>query len=334
MPDEGRWRLLNPLSIRFSQPRIAPHFRDGHLLEEALPQFVEVPLEADFTCPPGADSAEGAPPFDVVLVPPFPPIRVISWLPKLRGPDGEAKRDANGDQMLGKRAWFALDNRRLFAMQSAAAKRWPRRCCVVVRCIEEMPGSTVKELRKFRTTTEGRTIEVGVRAGETSAWSWLHVAPADAHPRRLEPEGLCTEALFDAQHWAPQAMAAIKECAFDEDPTSDDPPATSLAAGMVNGSRRPGKMMPCPEDGWQYVDPQGRLQGPFPLEKMRLWHTHGFFYPDLQMRCDPRDRFLPFAELFPPSDPPFVGRVWRCPPPVAVDPRAAAKGGYPRGAIK
>ena len=159
---------MNPLSIRFSQPRIAPHYRDGHLIDETAAEVSDMPLEeggasvANLT-----DAASGAPPYDVVLVPPFPGIRVISWLPKIRRPDGEAERDEHGDQKLGKRAWFALDNRRLHSLQCAAAKRWPKRCCAVVRCIEEVPGSTIRELRKFRTTTEGRCVEIGVRTGET-----------------------------------------------------------------------------------------------------------------------------------------------------------------------
>eukprot|EP00439_Symbiodinium_sp_Y106_P009321 s11939_g1.t1 len=83
--EEGRWRLLNPLNIRFSQPRIAPHFRD-------LPEsqgIIEAPVQDPAYAGVGSDdAAEGVPHYDAVLVPPFPAIRVISWLPKLRRPDG------------------------------------------------------------------------------------------------------------------------------------------------------------------------------------------------------------------------------------------------------
>ena len=70
-------------------------------------------------------------------MPPFPAIRVISWLPKLRRPDGEvpllrshhrsfwrgtqnvrqAERDANGDQLLGKRAWWKAELQALMKIE-------------------------------------------------------------------------------------------------------------------------------------------------------------------------------------------------------------------------
>mmetsp|Transcript_14942 Transcript_14942/g.26177 ORF Transcript_14942/g.26177 Transcript_14942/m.26177 type:complete len:314 (-) Transcript_14942:192-1133(-) len=308
MPEEGRWRLLNPLSIRFSQPRIAPHFRDGHLLEHTAFEVVETWLQdASLAGSAPPDAAEGYPPYDVVLHPPFPPIRVISWLPKLRRPDGEAERDANGDQLLGRRAWFALDNRRLHSLQCAAAKRFPRRCCVVVRCIEEVPGTTIRELRKFRTTTEGRSIEVGIRAGETRTFNWTQVAAPAAQVHSVDTDSLFAEELFDAWQWAPDLVRlAVKACQEEE---CEMQAATEGNGGY--GGKKESKMAPCPENGWQYVDPAGNIQGPFPLEKMRIWHQHNFFYADLPMRSDPVDAFLPFSQLFPAGEEPFRGRVMR-----------------------
>lgn len=309
----GKLRLLNPLTIRFSQPRIAPHYRDGHLLDETSAEVYELPLEASQTgarSTAPADAAVGPPPYDLVLVPPFPAIRVISWLPKIRRPDGEAERDEYGDQKLGKRAWFALDNRRLHSMQCAAAARWPRRCCVVVRCIEEVPGQTVRELRKFRTTTEGRSIEVGVRSGDTELWRWQEAAPPGAYADESEVEGFYAEDLWDAAQWAPRAVAVASK-------------AESLAGGDSEGprSRQQGHASPpnyliaqCPETGWQYVDPTGKIQGPFNLEKMRLWHRHRFFYPELPMRCNAADAFKPFIELFPGGTEPFRDQVVRYTP--------------------
>lgn len=324
---EGKWRLLNPLAIRFSQPRIAPHFRDGHLLDDTCLQVEERCLEEPGPNFVPKDSAEGVPPYDVVLVPPFPAMRVISWMPKIRRPDGEAERDANGDQILGKRAWFALDNRRLHSLQYAAASRWPRRCCVAVRCIEEVPGgSTMKEIRKFRTTTEGRCVEVGIRVGETETWSWQKAAPAGACTEVDEVEGHYPEDLWDAIHWAPRAVAAASKEA-DEAPSSRQAsppqhrgPPVATVAGIgrgggypQNGGSRGGLLVLCPEMGWQYIDPHGKTQGPFPIAKMRLWYQHGYFLPDLPMRCDEKDAFVPFQLLFPASLGlhPFVGQVMR-----------------------
>mmetsp|Transcript_111136 Transcript_111136/g.313581 ORF Transcript_111136/g.313581 Transcript_111136/m.313581 type:complete len:329 (+) Transcript_111136:56-1042(+) len=316
--EEGRWRLLNPLAIRFSQPRIAPHFRDGHLIDETINEVHEGALEVPSANWEARDSAEGPPPYDVVLVPPFPAVRVISWLPKLRHPSGEAERDANGDQLLGKRAWFALDNRRLYSLQNAAAKRWPRRCCVVVRCIEEVPGgNTMREIRKFRTTTQGMSIEVGARVGETHEWSWLKAAPLGASLETLEMEGLYAEDLWDATYWAPQVTAASAAVR----PVSEEPRVRSLSphrkntpgggSGKAKNGSRDGKLMPCPATGWQYIDPAGNVQGPFNLEKMTIWYQHGYFLPDLPMRCDGADAFVPFVNLFPAPIEPFRGHVVR-----------------------
>mmetsp|Transcript_24688 Transcript_24688/g.57003 ORF Transcript_24688/g.57003 Transcript_24688/m.57003 type:complete len:381 (-) Transcript_24688:261-1403(-) len=374
--EEGRWRLLNPLSIRFSQPRINHHFRDGHLLNETAEAVYEVPVaDARWAAAHASanrdQSASGAPPYDTVLVTPFPAIRVISWLPKIRTPDGEATKDERGEQLLGKRAWFALDNRRLHALQVAAVKRWPKRCCVVVRCIEEVPASTVKELRKFRTTTEGRSVEVGVHVGDT--WTWTHELPNGVmKPKDLAAEGLFAEDLWDAAQWAPDAHAiALRFPAEEEsvcksgkqhhttkDTTSNQnsqntleyyfgqndkcwaheqkigvhpPPyfaqprgvadhacvdeifaALARGAGLRAPPRRSGKSMePCPAAGWQYIDPSGIIQGPFQLDKMRAWYEHGFFFPDLLMRCSSQDEFLRFQDLFPPGSEPFNGHVVR-----------------------
>jgi len=62
---------------------------------------------------------------------------------------------------------------------------------------------------------------------------------------------------------------------------------------------------PCPTSGWQYVDPKGHVQGPFNLLEMQLWNSMGYFRPDLPMRCDPKDAFTPFNQMFPAPLVPF-----------------------------
>lgn len=349
----GKLRLLNPLSIRFSQPKIAGHFRDGHALNEAATEFYQVPLasmaDIDRSALKG-DSAPGVPTYDTVLVPPFPEIRVISWRPKIRSKTGEAAKDQHGDHVLGKRAWFALDNRRLYSMQCAAARIWPRRCCMVVRCIEEVPGADVKELRKFRTTTEGKSIELGVKADKSVVWSWVKEAPkgtATHANSEVEAEGLCAEDLWDPAVWAPEATAANAklsgEAGWEEAPANKEvpkaahlhaangfahangyAPATGFSAANGYAAARGAAYPPacptyerqcrlaaCPCTGWEYVDPSGKIQGPFHLDKMRQWHQHGFFYPALPMRCDASDEFVPFADLWPLGVLPFTIQVVR-----------------------
>jgi len=451
--EEGKWCLLNPLCIRFSQPRINPYFKDGHLLEETWCEIYETPLSKP-------EGASAAPQYDVVLVPPFPAIRVISWLPKIRRPDGEAERDENGDTRLGQRAWFALDNRRLHCLQRAAARRWPRRCCVALRCVEEVPGNTTsRELRKFRTTTQGKNIEVGMRMGDTRTWCWADDCPPStrdtlkAEGAELEPDGLFPEDLWDAHRWASHAidaslvaLAEAKERRELEDgppdhkvvpPSPEETPVPRMAAWakppvtvpldlppsspqlatpqqprsaslpqlasdaaaveqqldvlrlaqlssalrsaqasaqfdtqmqlaqllMAQRAKEAGaplhragasqqlaalrsleqqeqqqrqqqrqqqqqqqqqqqrwsaqqqvlpqfpRVISCPFSGWEYMDPAGRIQGPFNLDKMRLWHRHGFFCPELPMRCSAASQFVRFSELWPRGVLPFTSQI-------------------------
>lgn len=358
--EEGKWRLLNPLCIRYSQPRIAPHFRDGHLLEETLAEVTEAPLECEPqpTDEPLDEAASGPPPFDLVLIPPFPAIRVIRWRPKIRSKDGEAKRDENGDQILGRLAWFALDNRRVHVMQLAAARLWPRRCAMAVRCIEEVPGSTVRELRKFRTTTEGRSVEVGVRAGDTRSFRWAQAVPRGSVIGSRDTDAFFavdmqqSQDLWSAEQWAPAALAAATVQDEEEEPAPRNVHSSTGEAKRAptheakkapahevkkpyEQERREAMITPqqcqpvarpqtqayeptrvgvatiCPETGWQYIDPTGKIQGPFVLEKMRLWYIHGFFRAELPMRCSATDVFVTFAELFPKPVEPFTGTVMR-----------------------
>jgi len=136
----------------------------------------------------------------------------------------------------------------------------------------------------------------------------------------MEVEGLYAEDLFDALQWAPQAVAAAAHAGQREE-ENEQLIGGGGGEGGYPGGKKEIKMAPCPDNGWQYIDPAGNIQGPFPIEKMRIWHRHNFFYADLPMRSDPVDAFLPFGQLFPPGEQPFHGRVLRC--------RQNAKNGLP-----
>jgi len=88
---------------------------------------------------------------------------------------------------------------------------------------------------------------------------------------------------------------------------------------MVNGVPPGGKggnkqNLPCPEDGWQYVDPKGNVQGPFNLDEMTQWNTLGYFKPHLKMRWHEGMQFVRFELLFPAPMVPFS-----CYPAIAGD---------------
>jgi len=80
--------------------------------------------------------------------------------------------------------------------------------------------------------------------------------------------------------------------------------ALAAVAGHHAGADKRGP--PCPQAGWQYVDPKGNVQGPFTLLEMQLWNSMGYFRPDLPMRCDQNDSFLELQKMFPPGTEPFV----------------------------
>lgn len=48
---------------------------------------------------------------------------------------------------------------------------------------EEVPGTTIRELRKFRTTSEGKSVDVGFHFGEPKQWSWAPGCGADGGVR-------------------------------------------------------------------------------------------------------------------------------------------------------
>jgi len=177
----GDKRLLCPFSIRFSQTRCRPNFQDGREVDDASSLVSSVPFEEAWTTPEaGEETAENLPnhvedKYDEFLAHPFPTIEVIRWRAKVRDAEGKEIFDPEtGKDKMGEEQWFTLDNRRLYALQKAAVRMWPKRCCVVVRVLR---GDFGHALKKFKTLTNGRTVEVGNRfwgddASTNPTWSW------------------------------------------------------------------------------------------------------------------------------------------------------------------
>lgn len=78
-----------------------------------------------------------------------------------------------------------------------------------------------------------------------------------------------------------------------------------LSLGIEDGAellcvRQPPWRMRCPEDGWQYKDPRGEVQGPFTLHEMRVGvEGMGYFRKDLLIRCHDSHPFRTVAAVFP-----------------------------------
>jgi len=153
-------KFLCPLAVRFSQFRIRPTFQDGRLVERSLQQIEALPWPLD-------DS------YDVFLSAPFPPIEIIRWRPKLRTEDGSTRVDEDGMILFGESCWFTFDNRRLYCLQVAAAKVWPRRVAAIVHVMHDLPTNKCTP-RKFRTTDLGNSIRISRRHDPEprEVWTW------------------------------------------------------------------------------------------------------------------------------------------------------------------
>jgi len=160
--------VLNPLAIRFSQPRINPLFTDGSLLDSAVSACGLAQCRTGALTP--GEHLELS-----FLRAPFPPIEVVRFRPKLRRPDGTALKDeVTGEPVWGQERWFTMDNRRLYCLQRAALELWPKPCFAEVRVISAVCGER-KVLGKFRTTDEGLTIVLAFAKDaevDRTAWDW------------------------------------------------------------------------------------------------------------------------------------------------------------------
>jgi len=154
-------KIICPFSVRFSQARIRPTFQDGRRVEKSLAQIEAVPWPLK----------EGS--YDLFLDVPFPPIEIIRWHPRLRAEDGRKIENRDGTLLLGEACWFTFDNRRLYCLQAAAAKQWPRRAAAVVHVMRDLPASRSTP-RKFRTTDLGCSVRIARRHDVVprATWCW------------------------------------------------------------------------------------------------------------------------------------------------------------------
>jgi len=155
-------KFLSPFAIRFSQARIRPTFQDGRLVDRSMSQVEALPWPL-----------EGNGDYDVFLSAPFPPIEIIRWRPKIREEDGRTCVDEDGRKMLGEACWFTFDNRRLYCLQAAASKQWPRRAAAIVHIMHDLPLSRCTP-RKFRTTDLGCSVRISRKhdAVPKATWCW------------------------------------------------------------------------------------------------------------------------------------------------------------------
>lgn len=173
-------KCICPFAIRFSQARIRPTFRDGHVVEKSMSQVEAL----SWPCEEGG--------YDLLLSVPFPPIEIIRWRPKLREDDGSPLVGDGGTNVFGEACWFTFDNRRLYCLQAAAVKHWPKRVAAVVHVFHDLPLNS-SAVRKFRTTDLGWSVRISRRDDpkeEAPSWSWR-----DAAALRHAPE----ESLHAAQ---------------------------------------------------------------------------------------------------------------------------------------
>lgn len=66
-----------------------------------------------------------------------------------------------------------------------------------------------------------------------------------------------------------------------------------------HANHQPHEESVAPDHGWEYVDTNDKIQGPFTLKEMRQWNQYGYFRPELKIRAGPNDSFQPLKEMYP-----------------------------------
>lgn len=155
--DQEAWTeyAVNPLAVRFSQDSIHPFFYRRGPVTSVLGKIMHAPPQ---------ESQNRSHQTERLLLPPFAPIRILSSTP----PDSHKENDAE---------MWALDNRRLYALQLAAVQRWPARCLTKVLVTDHLPRKKFKtNYRKFKTQTKGRSVHVVAKFQHFDEWDWFTAA--------------------------------------------------------------------------------------------------------------------------------------------------------------
>ena len=124
------------------------------------------------------EEGKGVEPYDVILKAPFPNIEVLRWAPGTMGAPGLPGLRAIPDE---RPHWFTTDNRRLYVLQRAAAKLWPKKAGVKVDLLFAGDSELFK---KYNSSTAGLFASIS-DSGVVSdvceeVWDWMRaVTPRD-----------------------------------------------------------------------------------------------------------------------------------------------------------
>lgn len=155
-------KLISPFAVRFSQARIRPTFQDGRSIEDTIEEITSIPHNDEY---------------DQILCAPFEPIEVIKCRPRLLNVNGESGVPQQGALLANEEhQWYTFDNRRLYCLQRAAARGWPRKTAAVVTVLYDMPLDR-NAVRKIAAATAGVSVQVS-RLHDTacSCWAWTDAA--------------------------------------------------------------------------------------------------------------------------------------------------------------
>mmetsp|Transcript_48492 Transcript_48492/g.90891 ORF Transcript_48492/g.90891 Transcript_48492/m.90891 type:complete len:298 (-) Transcript_48492:79-972(-) len=171
---------MDPLELRFSQRKMRNVFADGKLIADSVEQVRPIRRTAEETSVYGASWR---------LEAPFPPIEVLRFRCKLRDETtGRPLLDpvTKKEMFEQEESWFTLDNRRLYCLQRVAISLLPERCTVDT-IAEIRKERRLREIRKFRTLDNGKSINVGsvVDGVPFETWSWTEEAKKIAEGGQL-----------------------------------------------------------------------------------------------------------------------------------------------------